>query len=486
MSNGVVHENMSISGENVFPNDFAWGAATSAYQIEGGWNADDKGKSIWDTFTHSKGKVFENQNGDVTCNSYYLWEKDLCCIKQLGLTHYRLSLSWSRLLPDGTTRHINQKGINYYNKVINDLLASNVTPMVTLYHFDLPQALQDQGGWIWAGIADIFEAYAAFCFQTFGDRVKLWLTMNEPYICAKLGYEDGIFAPGLRDPGVSVYLVGHNMLRAHTKAWHAYDAVFRPEQKGLVSLALNSDWAEPMDPGCPLDVAATERYMAFMLGWFASPVFMTGDYPATMRSQIEARSLALGFPKDRLPVFVEGEPKVLGTADFFALNYYTSRKVKAVNSPSGTLSFKGDREAEEVLDPSWPVCGVPWMAVVPSGLRKLLKHIKDTCQEPSIYITENGFAQVGTVDMEDFQRSQFYLDTLSEVSRAISEDGVRVRGYFAWSLMDNFEWADGFSVRFGLFHVDFAHPQLTRILYCSGRDYAKIIKRNRPQSTMKN
>ncbi|XP_035280680.1 cytosolic beta-glucosidase isoform X1 [Anguilla anguilla] len=472
--------------ENVFPDDFAWGAATSAYQIEGGWNADDKGPSIWDTFSHGKGKVFEDQNGDVACNSYNLWEEDLRCIKQLGLTHYRLSLSWPRLLPDGTTRHINQKGVDYYDKVINDLLASKVTPMVTLYHFDLPQALQEQGGWLRAGIADVFEAYASFCFRAFGDRVKLWLTLNEPYVCAKLGHEDGLFAPGHRDPGVSAYLAGHNMLRAHARAWHAYHALFRPEQKGSVSLALNADWAEPLDPGSPRDVAATERYMAFSLGWFASPVFTTGDYPACMRSQIEARSLAHGFPKSRLPVFADGEPEVLGTADFFALNYYTSRRVRAVSSPSGTLSFKGDQEAEGVVDPSWPVCGPPWLAVVPDGLRRLLKYVKDTCQDPAIYITENGFAQVGAVDLEDSQRSQFYQDTLQEVSKAVREDGVAVRGYFAWSLLDNFEWADGFSVRFGLFHVDFAHPELTRTMYRSGRDYARIIKRNCSRSTMKN
>ncbi|XP_036407718.1 cytosolic beta-glucosidase [Megalops cyprinoides] len=474
---------MSIK-ENVFPSDFAWGAATAAYQIEGAWNADGKGPSIWDTFCHGKGRVYENQNGDVACNSYELWEEDLRCIKQLGLTHYRFSLSWSRLLPDGTTGHINQKGVSYYNRVINDLLASNVTPMVTLYHFDLPQALQDQGGWTSAHIADAFNSYAVFCFGTFGDRVKLWLTLNEPAVCAKLGHEDGLHAPGLRDPGAAAYLVGHNMLRAHAKAWHSYHALFRPEQRGLVSLALSSDWAEPLDPGSPQDAAAKERYMAFTFGWFASPVFMTGDYPAVMRSRIDARSRAQGFLSSRLPGFSEGEPSVLGTADFFALNYYTSRRVRPASPPSGTPSLKSDQGAEGVLDPSWPMCGVSWLAVVPDGLRKLLKHIKDTCNNPAVYITENGFSQVGPVDLEDSQRCGFYRDTLLEVSKAIHEDGVDVRGYFAWSLLDNFEWSDGFSVRFGLFHVDFEHPKLTRTMYCSGGEYAKIIARNGfPSST---
>ncbi|XP_030017480.1 cytosolic beta-glucosidase isoform X2 [Sphaeramia orbicularis] len=362
----------------MFPCDFAWGAGTAAYQIEGGWQADGKGPSIWDTFCHEKGRVFGEQNGDVACNSYELWEKDLKCILQLGLTHYRLSLSWARLLPDGTTRHVNHKGVDYYNKVIDDLLACNVTPMVTIYHFDLPQALQDQGGWKSQSIATLFDSYAQFCFQTFGDRVKLWITINEPYVCAKLGHEDGIHAPGLKEPGITAYLVGHNMLRAHAMAWHSYDSSYRAKQKGLVSLAINSDWLEPLQPDCTDDIVATERDFAFTLGWFAWPVFLTGDYPEIMRSAIDANSRRVGYTgASRLPSFSKDEPVILGTADFFALNYYTSRKVKAGAGFGQTLCMKSDRDIEEVLDPSWPICGVPWLAVVPHGLRRLLKYIKN-------------------------------------------------------------------------------------------------------------
>ncbi|XP_030635933.1 cytosolic beta-glucosidase [Chanos chanos] len=466
--------------EIVFPSHFAWGASTAAYQIEGAWNADGKGSSIWDTFCHAKGKIFEDQNGDVACDSYHLWEEDLKCIQQLGLSHYRLSFSWSRLLPDGTTQHVNPKGVAYYNKVIDSLLANNITPMVTLYHNDLPQALQDIGGWKSLEIADVFDSYAKFCFETFGDRVKLWLTLNEPYVCAKLGHEDGIFAPGLKEPGVSVYLTGHNMLRAHAKAWHSYHTHFRQAQKGLVSLTLNSDWAEPLDPNSPEDVAATERYMAFILGWFANPIFLTGDYPEIMRSRIDAFSKETGYSEGpRLPKFSPDDPAVLGTADFFALNYFTSRKVKAPASSPRKLSFKNDQGAEEVLDPSWPICGVSWLAVVPDGLRKLLKYIKDTYKSPTVYITENGFSQMGPVEMEDMKRCVYYRDTLHEISKAMREDGVDVRGYFVWSLMDNFEWVDGFGVRFGLFHVDFSRPELTRTMYRSGREYAAIISNHR-------
>ncbi|KAM9836458.1 cytosolic beta-glucosidase isoform 2-T2 [Aulostomus maculatus] len=403
----------------MFPRDFAWGAGTAAYQIEGGWQADGKGASIWDTFCHQKGRVYGDQDGDVACNSYELWDKDLECIQQLGLTHYRLSLSWARLLPDGTTRHVNQKGVEYYNKVIDGLLASNVSPMVTLYHFDLPQALQDKGGWKSPSIASIFDSYAQFCFQTFGDRVKLWITINEPYVCAKLGHEDGIHAPGLKEPGIAVYLVGHNMLRAHAMAWHSYDSLYRPKQRGAVSLAINSDWLEPLHPGCAEEITATERCLAFTLGWFAWPVFVTGDYPENMRSAIDARSETLGYiDAPRLPTFSKEEPAVLGTADFFALNYYTSRKVtRQVDACGQVLCMKSDRNAAEVLDPSWPVCGVSWLAVVPSGLRKLLKYIKDTFNNPAIYITENGFSQVGELQIEDVQRAAFYEETISEVGK---------------------------------------------------------------------
>uniref|UniRef100_A0A3B4A4Y9 Uncharacterized protein n=1 Tax=Periophthalmus magnuspinnatus TaxID=409849 RepID=A0A3B4A4Y9_9GOBI len=460
----------------MFPRDFAWGAATAAYQIEGGWQADGRGASIWDTFCHGTGRVFGDHNGDVACNSYELWEEDLKCILQLGLTHYRLSISWARLLPDGTRQRVNQKGVQYYNKVIDDLLAAHVSPMVTLYHFDLPQALQDQGGWKSPNIASLFNSYAQFCFEAFGDRVKLWITINEPYVCAKLGHEDGIHAPGLTEPGIAAYLVGHNMLRAHALAWHSYDKIFRPKQNGLVSLALNSDWLEPLDPDCAEDIAATQRDIAFTLGWFAWPVFVTGDYPEVMRTFIEANSQKHGYTgESRLPFFSKDEPAILGTADFFALNFYTSRKVTSAGARFDKLSMKSDQNVQEVLDPSWPISGVSWLAVVPDGLRKLLSY--KNFGDPAIYITENGFAQVGSLQMEDVQRVEFYKQTISEVARAITENGVNVRGYFAWSLMDNFEWADGYSARFGLFHVDFSDEKLPRTIYRSGKEYAKLIKR---------
>ncbi|KAM9835298.1 cytosolic beta-glucosidase isoform 3-T3 [Syngnathus typhle] len=420
-----------------------------------GWQADGKGPSIWDTFCHEEGHVCGAQTGDVTCNSYELWEKDLKCIQQLGLTHYRLSLSWSRLLPDGTTGHVNQKGVQYYNK-----------------------SLQDRGGWKTPAIASLFDGYARFCFQTFGDRVKLWLTINEPYVCAKYGHEDGVHAPGLKEAGTTAYLAAHNMLRSHVMAWHSYDSLYRPKQGGAVSLAINSDWFEPFRPEHAADVAASDRSLAFTLGWFAWPLFVTGDYPDVMRAAIDAQSSNLGYDgSPRLPAFSEDEPSALGTADFFALNYYTSRKVKHGYVGQRRICMKHDRDTEDVLDPNWSICGAPWLAVVPCGLRKLLNYIKDTFGDPVVYITENGFCQTGPLVMEDAQRGEFYKETIQEVEKAIGEDGVNVRGYFAWSLLDNFEWADGFDLRFGLFHVDFSDPERRRTIYRSGLEYAGIISK---------
>ncbi|XP_063777761.1 cytosolic beta-glucosidase-like [Pseudophryne corroboree] len=463
-----------------FPESFAWGAATAAYQIEGGWDADGKGLSIWDTFTHQGGdRVFKNQTGDVACGSYTLWEEDLKCIKQLGLTHYRLSLSWSRLLPDGTTGFINQKGVNYYNKLIDSLLEMNVTPLVTLYHFDTPQAVEDQGGWYSEKTVETFEQYAKFCYSTFGDRVKLWITINEPGIVSRLSYEEGLLAPGKKDVGFGAYLSAHNMLKAHAKAWHAYNTFFRDKQKGLVSIALNSDWAEPLDPNSLADKEACERYITFNLHWYAKPIFIDGDYPTLMKTEISRKSQEEGLTTSRLPEFTNEEKSMIkGTADFFCLNYYTTRKVRALVTTLSKPSFNSDMGAEGIKDPKWPESGVEWLVVVPWGIRKLMAHIKHTFGTPDIYITENGFAQSDPPILKDIHRWGYFKETLTEVLKAIRLDGVNVKGYFAWSLLDNFEWMYGYSVRFGLFHVDYDQTNLPRTPYYSATEFAKVVKGN--------
>ncbi|XP_007650423.1 cytosolic beta-glucosidase [Cricetulus griseus] len=461
-----------------FPVGFGWGAATAAYQVEGGWDADGRGPCVWDTFTHQGGeRVFENQTGDVACGSYTLWEEDLKCIKQLGLTHYRFSLSWSRLLPDGTTGFINQKGIDYYNKIIDDLLKNGVTPIVAIYHFDLPQALEDQGGWLSEAIVEVFDKYAQFCFRTFGDRVKQWLTINEPNTLAILAYDMGIFAPGVPHFGTGGYQAAHNLIKAHARSWHSYDDLFRKEQKGFVSLPLFFCWLEPSDPNSVLDQEATKRAINFQLDFFAKPIFIDGDYPELVKSQIATMSKKQGYSSSRLPEFTEEEKKMIkGTADFFAVQYYTTRLVRHQENKKGELSFLQDVEIEFFPNPSWENVG--WIYVVPWGIRKLLKYIKDTYNNPVIYITENGFPQCDPPSLDDTQRWEYFRQTFQELFKAIHVDEVNLQVYCAWSLLDNFEWNNGYSRRFGLFHVDFEDPARPRVPYKSAMEYAKVIRNN--------
>ncbi|XP_069868544.1 cytosolic beta-glucosidase isoform X1 [Dipodomys merriami] len=420
-----------------FPAGFGWGAATAAYQVEGllpvfmdslylhkmklllhshgGWAADGRGPCVWDTFTHQGGeRVFQNQTGDVACGSYTLWEEDLKCIKQLGLTHYRFSLSWSRLLPDGTTGFINQKGIDYYNKIIDDLLSNGVTPVVAIYHFDLPQALEDQGGWLSETIIEAFDKYAQFCFHTFGDRVKKWITINEPNTLAVLAYDMGIFAPGIPHIGTGGYQAAHNLIKAHARSWHSYDSLFRKEQKGMVSLSLFCCWLEPADPNSVPDQGAVKRAISFQLDFFAKPIFIDGDYPKLVKSQIASMSKKQGYPSSRLPKFTEEEKKMIkGTADFFAVQYYTSRLVKHQENKKGALGFLQDVEIKFFPNPSWQ--GVGWIYVVPWGIRKLLKYIKDMYNNPVIYITENGFPQCDPPSLDDTQRWEYFRQTFQEL-----------------------------------------------------------------------
>ncbi|XP_036996630.2 cytosolic beta-glucosidase [Artibeus jamaicensis] len=461
-----------------FPVGFGWGAATAAYQVEGGWDADGKGPSAWDTFSHQGGeRVFKNQTGDVACGSYTLWEEDLKCIKQLGLTHYRFSLSWSRLLPDGTTGFINQKGIDYYNKIIDDLLANQVTPLVTLFHFDLPQALENQGGWLAEATIESFDKYARFCFSTFGDRVKLWITINEPNVFALRAYDFGTFPPGVPHPGTGGYQAAHNLIKAHARAWHSYDSLFRKEQKGMVSLTIFSAWMEPADPNSVSDQEAAKRALAFHLDFFAKPIFIDGDYPEVVKSQVASMSQKQGYPSSRLPQFTEEEKRMIkGTADFFAMHYYSTRLVKYQENDKGELGVLRDAEIEYFTDPSW--ISLDWVYVVPWGIRKLLKYIKDTYNNPVIYITENGFPQGDPTSLDDSQRWEYFRQTFQELFKAIQLDKVDLKVYCVWSLLDNFEWNDGYSLRFGLFYIDFEDPERQRVPYTSAKEYAKVIRNN--------
>ncbi|EGV98978.1 Cytosolic beta-glucosidase, partial [Cricetulus griseus] len=309
----------------------------------------------------------------------------------------------------------------YYNKIIDDLLKNGVTPIVAIYHFDLPQALEDQGGWLSEAIVEVFDKYAQFCFRTFGDRVKQWLTINEPNTLAILAYDMGIFAPGVPHFGTGGYQAAHNLIKAHARSWHSYDDLFRKEQKGFVSLPLFFCWLEPSDPNSVLDQEATKRAINFQLDFFAKPIFIDGDYPELVKSQIATMSKKQGYSSSRLPEFTEEEKKMIkGTADFFAVQYYTTRLVRHQENKKGELSFLQDVEIEFFPNPSWENVG--WIYVVPWGIRKLLKYIKDTYNNPVIYITENGFPQCDPPSLDDTQRWEYFRQTFQELFKAKTID----------------------------------------------------------------
>ncbi|NXA96488.1 LPH hydrolase, partial [Melanocharis versteri] len=467
-----------------FPEDFMWGVSSSAYQIEGGWDADGKGPSIWDNFTHVPGNINNelignDGTGDVACDSYHRVEEDVEMLKSLKVSHYRFSISWSRVLPDGTTRYINEKGLNYYERLIDALLAANIMPQVTLYHWDLPQALQDVGGWENDTTIQRFKEYAEVLFQTLGDKVKFWITLNEPYNTAYLGYGAGTAAPGVSvRPGRAPYAVGHNLLKAHAEVWHLYNETYRAGQGGLISITINSDWAEPRNPHSQEDIGAARRFLQFLLGWFAHPIFKNSDYNEVMKRRIRERSLAQGLSKSRLPEFTESEKqRIKGTYDYFGLNHYTTVLTYNINYSKGVMSYDSDRGVATVTDRSWLNSGSLWLKVTPFGFRKILRWIKEEYNNPPIYVTENGVSERRAFEFNDTWRIHYYRIYINEALKATVLDGVNLRGYTAWTLMDNLEWAAGYEEKFGLYHVNFSDPALpqrpkasyySQIINCNG------------------
>ncbi|XP_077176319.1 lactase/phlorizin hydrolase [Paroedura picta] len=460
--------------------DFLWGVSTSAFQIEGGWDADGKGPSIWDNFSHVPGNINNNDTADVACDSYNKVDEDIYLLRALRVNTYRFSLSWPRIFPSGRNHSINSYGVDYYNRLIDGLLTANITPMVTLHHWDLPQALQDIGGWENPVMVELFDSFADFCFRTFGDRVKFWITFNEPAMISWLGYDAAIFPPNVKyDPGYAPYKVTHTILKAHARVYHTYDQKYRESQKGVISLSLNIDWVEPKTLSDPQNVEAADRYLQFMGGWFAHPIFKNGDYPEAMKWNVGNRSELQKLPSSRLPVFTEEERQYIrGTADVFCLNYYTSKIIKHKTTRLSPYSYEHDQERELEIDPSWPNSAIDGMRAVPWGLRRLLNWIKEEYGNPPIYITENGVGIKTESDVDDTSRIFYYKTHIDEALKAYKLDGVNLRGYVAWSFMDNFEWLNGYDPRFGLHQVDFNNPNRPRTPKRSAIYYAELIRKN--------
>ncbi|XP_052799795.1 lactase/phlorizin hydrolase-like [Mya arenaria] len=471
--NDVIREKDTFLDEK-FPVGFSWGVATAAYQIEGGWNEDGKGPSIWDNFAHDN-RLAYGDTGDVACDSYHKYKEDVQMVKRLGVSHYRFSIAWSRLLPDGTATSLNPAGLAYYNNLINELVANGITPMVTLYHWDLPQALQNFGGFENDTIVNYFNDYAKICFENFGDRVPLWITFNEAFVVSWLGYGIGVFAPGVSKPGDGVYRVAHNIIRSHVKAYHTYDDHFRHRYHGKVGITLDCDWKEPITTDA-MDRYAAERALQFKLGWFANPIYGNGDYPAVMRYTVDRKSRKEGRNESRLPRFTEEEIKMnKGSYDFFGLNHYTSQYVRH-NRDNRENHYEGDQDLYTKVDDCWPGSRSDWLKVNPWGLRGLLRWVQDQYGNPPLYVTENGISDDGT--LEDQNRADFYRSYTNEMLKAIKLDGCDVKGYMAWSLMDNLEWTSGYTQKFGIFQVDFNSPNRTRTPKRSAAFYSELARNN--------
>ncbi|XP_032380544.1 lactase-like protein isoform X4 [Etheostoma spectabile] len=465
-----------------FPAGFSWGAGSSAYQTEGAWDKDGKGLSIWDVFSHKKGKIQQNDTGDSSCEGYHKVKDDVSLIKELKLNHYRFSISWPRLIPTGIkSDHINEKGIQYYDGLIDQLLENKITPIVTLYHWDLPQVLQEKyGGWQNISLVNHFNEFANLCFERFGNRVKYWMTFNNPWSVAVEGYETGEHAPGLRLRGTGAYRAAHHIIKAHAKVWHTYDTQWRAKQKGLIGISLSGDWGEPVDMSNQKDIEAAERYVQFYLGWFATPIFH-GDYPQVMKDFIGRKSVQQGLGTSRLPTFSTQEKSYIkGTCDFLGIGHFTTRYITQKNNPSGrsSSSYFTDRDLAELVDPQWPDPGSEWLYSVPWGFRRLLNFVKTQYGNPMIYVTENGVSEkMLCTELCDDWRIQYYKDYINEMLKAI-KDGVNVKGYTAWSLLDKFEWDEGYSERFGLYYVDFRNKNKPRYPKASVQFYKRVISSN--------
>lgn len=455
-----------------FPDNFLWGSATSCYQIEGAWQAGNKGLNIWDVFCHTPGKIARGETGDVACDHYNRYPEDIALMADMGLKAYRFSINWARIQPDGKGA-ANPEGIAFYSRLIDELLANGIEPWITLHHWDLPAALQfENDGWLGKETTDCYAEYARICFEHFGDRVKNWITMNESWVIAILGYHDGVFAPG-RKSDDEPYLVAHNLILAHAKAVKVYREQYQATQGGQIGMTNNCDWRHPLTDK-PEDVAAAQLSLEFFLGWFADPIYF-GDYPASMRERLG----------DRLPQFTAEEQEyVKGSSDFFGLNHYNT--MYASHVPEGQTvenyvyangGIFADQQVALTLDPNWELTDMEW-PVVPWGLKEMLLWISERYGNPPIIITENGCATPDEVvdgKVADPRRVDFLDGYIGAVHEAIAK-GANVRGYFVWSFLDNFEWASGYDKRFGMVHINF--ETLERIPKDSAKWYRELIERN--------
>jgi len=447
-----------------FPPGFLWGAATAAYQIEGAWQEDGRGQSIWDRFSHTPGRIAGNDTGDVACDSYHRYQDDIALLRQLNLRSYRFSVSWPRIQADGRGP-ANSRGLDYYKRVVDATLAAGIRPLVTLYHWDLPQALEDVGGWPERDTAARFAEYVDIVVRALGDRVKHWVVFNEPKAFSSIGYWYGTHAPGRTDPLA--------FLRAtHVINLAQGEAVRAIKSADAASQVSSSFDVAPMYPATssPQDAAAAERWHRFQNLWFLYPA-LHGRYPdGALAADRQAELLGIRAGDERI---------VRAAFDFIGLNYYTSVLVKSAPQGNGIPGL--DTESLwATMHGEHPKTDIGW-TVYPQGFYDILMRMKQETGSLPIEITENGASYNAVPDaggrVRDAERIAYLRGHLQAAARAI-RDGVPIRAYHCWSLLDNFEWAHGYSQRFGIVYVDFADRQ-RRIIKDSGYWYAGVAAANR-------
>ncbi|XP_046623558.1 myrosinase 1-like [Neodiprion virginianus] len=460
-----------------FPSGFSLGTASASYQVEGAWNVSDKGENVWDYFTHNRPELItDGRNGDVACNSYYKYKEDVQLIKSLGFDFYRFSVSWSRVLPTGFTNVISEDGLQYYKNLTAELVENGIEPVVTIYHWDHPQVIEDMGGWTNELIVDWFVDYAEVIFEALGDSVKRWITINEPDSFCVDGYEGVRKAPGKLLTGVGTYLCGHNVLKAHAKTYRLYDEKFRDTQNGEVGIVL------PLISFLPYNSSyldAAETAFQFSCGWMAHPIYF-GDYPEIMKTRVALVSEYQGYPRSRLPEFSDEWIAIInGTNDYFGVNHYTSQLVYDDPDEEDGI-YNSDKGLIFTVDPTWAATASDWFYVNPSGFGTLLRKIRDEYNNPPVWVTENGFSDSGILD--DYDRISYYYEYLREMLIAIKRDGCNVQGYAVWSILDNFEWHAGYTERFGITYVEFDDTDTNRTAKLSQAWWAKVLSKRKLQA----
>jgi beta-glucosidase len=442
-----------------FPTDFLWGAATSAYQIEGAWNVDGRTPSIWDTFSHTPGKTKNGETGDVACDHYHRWSEDVALMREIGLKAYRFSVSWPRILPDGRGR-VNQKGLDFYGRLVDALLEANIIPMPTLYHWELPQTLQDEGGWPVRSVVEPFVELADAVSRALGDRVSHWMTHNEPWCTSLLSHQVGIHAPGWQDWPAAL-AAAHHVLLSHGLAAAQIRANVANAEVGI---AINFEPATPASDSLE-DYHAARLWEGYYFRWFVDPLFGR-LYPADMADHY-TRS---GKLPNGLDFAREGDMETIAAPlDFFGVNYYTRHIAQASESLDAHRS---------VPNPGAEYTAMNW-EVHPDSFYGLLNRLHFEYRPRKIFVTENGCSYLDEPDetgrVADGRRIAYLQSHLEAAHRAI-QNGVPLAGYLQWSLLDNYEWAEGYSQRFGMIHIDYATQK--RTLKDSALWYRDVIAQN--------